>query len=199
MASPIILASASPSRAAMLHAARVEFTQCPARIDEAAIRAALADDGATPRDIADALAEFKAVKVSDRNRDSLVIGSDQTLDLDGVVLSKPLGLEEARAQIAQLRGRSHKLFSAVVIAQGGRPIWRHVGQARLTMRAVSESYLDAYLARNWPEIAGSVGGYHIEGEGIRLFSAVDGPWPVILGMPLLEILGYLAQRGDIAS
>ena len=199
MASPIILASASTARAAMLRAARVDFTQQPARVDEAAIRAALAEDGATPRDMADALAEFKALKASERNPGALVIGSDQILDLDGNALAKPEGLDAARDQIAQLRGRTHKLHSAAVIAQGGRPVWRHIGQARLTMRAFSDAYLDSYLARNWPVIAGCVGGYHIEAEGIRLFSAVEGAWPVILGMPLLEILGYLAQRGDIAS
>lgn len=199
MASSIILASTSASRAAMLRAARVDFTQVPPRVDEAAIRAALGQEGATPRDMSDALAEFKAIKVSERNPGALVIGSDQILDLEGNALSKPEGLEDARAQIRQLRGRTHKLFSAAVIAQGGRPVWRHIGLARLTMRAISDSYLDSYLARNWPDISGSVGGYHIEAEGIRLFSAVEGSWPVILGMPLVEILGYLAQRGDIAS
>jgi septum formation protein len=168
-------------------------------VDEAAIRAALADEGAPPRDMADALAEFKALKVSERNPGALVIGSDQILDLDGQALAKPQGLDDARAQLQQLRGHAHKLFSAVVIAQGGRPVWRHIGQARLTMRSFSDSYLDDYLARNWPDIAGSVGGYHIEAEGIRLFSAVEGAWPVILGMPLTEVLGYLALRGDIAS
>jgi len=199
MPSPLILASTSSTRAAMLRAAGLDFTQQPARVDEEAIRAALAAAGASPRDMADALAEFKALKVSERHPDALVIGSDQVLDHDGTALGKADSRDTLRAQMAALRGRRHSLFSAAVIAQGGEPVWRHVGQARLTMRAFSDAYLDDYLSRNWPVVSGSVGGYHIEAEGIRLFSAVDGAWPVILGMPLLEILGYLAQRGDIAS
>jgi septum formation protein len=199
MPSPLVLASSSPSRVAILRAAGLAFEQAPARIDEAAIRAALAVEGATPRDMADALAEFKALKISERHPASLVIGSDQVLDFEGVAMAKADTAGQAREQLLRLRGRRHSLFSAAVIAQGGKPIWRHVGEARLTMRMFSDDYLDAYLARNWPAVAGCVGCYQIESEGIRLFSRVDGAWPVILGMPLVEILGYLADRGEIAS
>ena len=199
MPSPLVLASSSPSRVAMLRAAGLAFEQAPARIDEAAIRAALAVEGATPRDMADALAEFKALKISERHPASLVIGSDQVLDFEGVAIAKADTAGQAREQLLRLRGRRHSLFSAAVIAQGGKPIWRHVGEARLTMRMFSDDYLGAYLARNWPAVAGCVGCYQIESEGVRLFSRVDGAWPVILGMPLVEILGYLVDRGEIAS
>jgi len=199
MPSPLVLASSSPSRVAMLRAAGLAFEQAPARIDEAAIRAALAVEGATPRDMADALAEFKALKISERHPASLVIGSDQVLDFEGVAIAKADTAGQAREQLLRLRGHRHSLFSAAVIAQGGKPIWRHVGEARLTMRMFSDDYLGAYLARNWPAVAGCVGCYQIESEGVRLFSRVDGAWPVILGMPLVEILGYLVDRGEIAS
>ncbi len=195
----LILASASDARASLLRSAAVSFAQSPARIDEEAIRAALQAEGARPRDMADALAEFKALKVSERQPDALVIGSDQILDLDGSALGKCHSREALRTRLTELRGRRHALHSAAVIAQAGKPLWRHVASARLTMRDFSDGYLDAYLARNWPEVADSVGGYHVEGEGIRLFSAVEGSWPVILGMPLLEILVYLGRRGDIAA
>lgn len=199
MPAELVLASTSSSRVAMLRAAGVTFGQANARIDEAAVRASLEAEGMRPHDIADALAELKALKISDRFSQALVIGCDQVLDLDGEVLGKADDKDSLRRQLLRLRGRQHRLHSAAVIAQAGKPVWRHVATARLAVRAFSEQWLDGYLSRQWPAVSGSVGGYHIEGEGIRLFSAVEGSWPVILGMPLVEILGYLGQRGDIES
>lgn len=196
---PLILASASPTRGEMLQRAGLRFTVAPARIDEAALRDALSAEGTGPRDIADALAELKARRVSSRNPGALVIGCDQVLDLDGEALAKPADAAAARDQLARLRGRAHSLHSAAVICLDGAPLWRHVGHARMTMRSFSDTFLDAYLERNWPAVGGSVGAYRIEEEGVRLFARIEGSHFVILGLPLLELLGYLAERGEIAT
>lgn len=195
----LILASASATRAQMLMAAGIAVTTQPARIDEATIRAALAAEGASPRDQADALAELKARKLADRNPDALVLGCDQILAMRDQVFAKPESLDDARAQLLRLRGQTHQLLSAAVLFHRAEPVWRHVSTARLTMRDFSDAYLDAYLARNWPAIATSVGGYQIESEGIRLFDRIEGDHFTILGLPLLALLSYLSTRGMIPS
>lgn len=194
---PLILASASPTRRAMLAAAGVSVEPVPARIDERAAITALAAEGAAPRDIADALAEAKARRLAARHPGAVVIGCDQVLDLDGAVIDKAADADAVRAQLRLLRGRTHRLHSAVVVFHDGDPVWRHVGEARLTMRAVSDDYLDAYAARHAAALAGSAGGYRIEEEGVRLFARIDGDWFTILGLPLVPLLGYLGQRGWI--
>ena len=183
----------------MLRAAGLVVTSRPARIDESAIRAGLAAEGAGPRDQADALAELKARKIALREPDALVLGADQILSLHGAVLAKPETQSDARAQLLALRGQSHHLYSAAVLYDSGAPIWRHVSTARLTMRAFSDAYLDAYLSRCWPGISGSVGGYQIEAEGVRLFDQIEGDHFTILGLPLLPLLSYLGLRGLIPS
>ena len=195
----LILASSSEIRAALLRNAGVEVQVMPARVDEDAIRAALEAEGARPHDVADTLAEMKARKVGDKMPEALVLGCDQVLDLSGVVLSKPESADEALAQLRAMRGKAHKLLSAAVLYEAGKPVWRHVGEVRLTMRAVSDSYLDDYVARNWSSIRHAVGAYKLEEEGVRLFSRIDGDYFTVLGLPLLELLGYLGQRGFIAS
>lgn len=195
----IVLASGSTIRAQLLRNAGLAIEVHPARIDEEAVRAALEHEGATPRDIADALAELKARKVSEKYPGALVLGCDQVLDLDGQVLSKPPDIDDARAQLTAMRGRTHRLLSAAVVARDGTAIWRHVGQVRLTMRNVSDAYLDAYLERNWHSIRDSVGCYKLEEEGVRLFSRIDGDYFTVLGLPLIELLTWLSVRGDIPS
>lgn len=199
MADELILASGSAIRAQMLRRANVPFRTEVARVDEDSIKAALIAEGASPRDIADTLAEMKARKVSDKNPAALVLGCDQVLDFDGQILSKPGSPDDAISQIAALRGNRHMLLSAAVIYKDGQPMWRHVGVVRLRMRPVSDAYLADYVARNWDSIRHSVGGYKLEEEGVRLFSGIEGDYHNVLGMPLLELLNYLTLQGVITQ
>ncbi|MBW6528056.1 Maf family protein [Sphingomonas sp. RHCKR7] len=189
----LILASQSASRTAMLSAAGVPFTAEPAHADEAALKAAMT--GARPRDLADALAELKALKVSARHPGALVLGSDSLAVLDdGTVLDKPTSRDEARDHLRRLSGRHHDLVSAAVIAEGGRAVWRVVDSARILVRTLSDPFIETYLDAEWPAIAGCVGCYRIEGPGVQLFAKVSGSQFTVLGMPLLPVLDYLRTR-----
>lgn len=199
MTPALLLASASPIRLSLLQAAGLTVSAQPMRIDEETIRQSLEAEDATPRDIADTLAEMKAAKLAERQPEALVLGCDQVLDFKRKIFGKPKSMDEAKAQLHTLRGQTHKLLSAAVLYHEGKPIWRHVGEARLTMTDFSDAYLDDYLNRNWPGIGHSVGGYKLEEEGVRLFSRIDGDYFTILGLPLLPLLSYLGQRGFIPS
>ena len=197
MSVPIILASGSQIRAQLLRNAGVPFTVQTARVDEDTAKRALLAEEASPRDIADTLAEMKARKVSDKAPGTMVLGCDQVLDFDGRLLSKPETPDQALAQLKQMRGKRHMLLSAAVIYQDGEPVWRHVGQVRLQMRMSSDAYLRDYIDRNWDSIRHAVGAYKLEEEGVRLFATIDGDYFNVLGMPLLELLNYLAVKGVI--
>ena len=199
MAHPIILASGSEIRRKLLENAGVPHRIVPARIDEEAVKAALVADHVAPRDIADALADAKARRVSGKYPGDLVIGADQVLELNGVLLSKPADRGEAAHQLGCLSGRRHELHSAVVVYEDGRPVWRHVERAQLTMRPITEGFIARYLDRNWDSVRNSVGAYRIEEEGVRLFSTVSGSYFTILGLPLLQLLAYLGERGVIET
>ncbi|WP_010141507.1 Maf family protein [Oceanicola sp. S124] len=199
MPAKILLASGSTIRADLLRGAAVPFEVEKARVDEEAITAALVAEGDSPRDIADALAEAKAAKVGRKYPDSFVIGCDQTCDIEGQILGKPESAEAAREQIMLLAGRSHKLHSAAVIFNDGKPVWRKVSTVKLTMRIPSPEYLASYIDRNWPQIGQSCGAYQLEGEGARLMTKVEGDYFAVLGLPLLEILDYLTLRGALAA
>lgn len=199
MSIPIILASGSAIRNALFQQASVPISVIVPRIDEQSIKASMRADGASPRDVADCLAEHKARKVSDKSPGHLVIGCDQVLDFDGTLLSKPETPEALADQLRALAGQTHTLWSAAVIYEDSRPVWRHVGKVHLTMRPLSDHYIEEYIARNWTDVSYCVGGYQLEAEGVRLFSRIDGNYFDVLGMPLLEILGYLATRGVIET
>ena len=194
----MILASTSPTRLQMFRAAGLDPTAVAPRVDEVTIRDALVAEGAHPRDIADTLAEMKARKVAEKHPTDLVLGCDQVLALDRETFAKPETPEDARQQLRRLRGKTHKLLSALVVYENAQPVWRHVGEARLTMHDISDTYLDDYLARNWDSIRHSVGCYKVEEEGVRLFSAITGDHFTILGLPLLPLLAWLGNRGMIA-
>jgi len=194
---PIVLASASKARIAMLDAAGVPFTARPAPIDERAVEAPLVAAGAAPAAIAMALAEAKAIAVGRAEPDAIVIGADQTLELDGARWVKPATLAEARSQLARLSGRTHALHTAVAAARGGSVVWRHAESARLTVRQLSAAFIDRYLERVGEAALASVGAYQIEGFGIRLFDAIDGETFAILGLPLLPLLAFLRRERAI--
>ena len=195
----IILASTSQIRSKLLEGAGVSHDVVASRIDEDSVKKALEAEGAPPRDIADTLAGMKARKIAEKGQVGLVIGCDQVLSLKGKVLSKPKTIEDARGQLNALRGETHQLLSAAVIYEDLKPVWRHVGVARLSMRDFSDDYCDDYLARNWDSIRWAVGGYKIEEEGIRLFRMVQGDTFTIQGLPLLELLSYLTLRGTLPT
>ena len=192
-----ILASGSAIRAQLLAQAGVSAQVIRPRVDEAALRDAMLAESAPPRDIADALAEMKARKVSSKETGALVLGCDQVLDLDGRLLSKPRSLSEARDHLALLSGRTHRLFSAAVVCEDGRPVWRHVGEVRMTMHTLSKAYVSDYVDRNWDSIRNAVGCYKLEEEGARLFARIEGGYFDVLGLPLLEFLDWMAIRGEI--
>lgn len=196
---PLILASASAIRAELLRRAGVSVDVMPARIDEEALRESLLAEGASPRDIADALAEHKALKIARRQGEALVLGCDQVLEFEGHVLGKAGTVPEARARLQALRGRTHRLFSAAVLYDRGEPVWRHVAEARLTMRDFSDSYLENYMSGVSDVLTSTVGAYAVEDLGIRLFEKIEGDHFAILGLPLVELLNVLARRGDIAA
>jgi septum formation protein len=195
MTATLILASASAGRAALLRGARVAFEVVPAAVDETAVKAGMLAEGAKPRDVADALAELKARRVAGRMPERLVLGADQVLACEGRLHDKPEDVAAAREQLVALRGRRHELFSAAVVFEGGRPVWRHVGRAQLTMRPFSEAALEAYLAREGDAVLGTVGSYRLEDGGAELFSRVDGDVFTVMGLPLLELLAFLRTRG----
>ncbi len=191
----LILASQSEIRSELLRRVGLRFEAHPARIDEATIRASMEAEDARPRDIADVLAEQKALKLAGRYPEAMVIGCDQVLALEGEIISKPESKEEAAVQLARLSGRSHRLLTAAVIVEGARPQWRVVTEAQLWMKPLTETFIDSYLDRNWPDVASSVGAYKLEAEGPRLFQRITGDHFTILGLPLLELCTYLELRG----
>lgn len=193
---PIILASGSASRRQMLEAAGVPIEVVKPQVDEDPIKEGLRAEGATARDIADCLAEAKALRVSRRVGPALVLGGDQILVTDdGVMFDKAKDPAEARDQLRQLSGATHRLISAVVMAEQGSPVWRHIAIAKLTMRELSDEFIAAYVDAHWDAIRHCVGCYQIEAAGAQLFAKVDGDQFVVRGLPLFAILDFLRIRG----
>ncbi|AKI02903.1 nucleotide-binding protein implicated in inhibition of septum formation [Hoeflea sp. IMCC20628] len=187
----LVLASASPFRRALLENAGLTFEIEPAQIDERVIEQTL--DGLTAEDVASVLAEAKAQDVSGRNSGALVIGSDQTLSLDGEIFHKTGTMEEARRRLLQLSGRTHHLNSAIVLAQDGETIWRHVSVAGMTMRNLDPGFIGRHLSNVGDRALSSVGAYQFEGEGIQLFQRFEGDYFTIIGLPMLPLLAKLRE------
>lgn len=196
----LILASQSAARRAVLEAAGLEFEAIAPMVDEESAKEALRTNGISPRNLADALAELKALKLSRRFPADLVLGCDQTLSLDdGTMFDKPESSAMLKAQLVSLSDKTHNLWSAAVLAQGGTLIWRHIERCKMTMRPLSEAFIDEYITAEGDALFGCVGGYRIEGHGIQLFSHIEGSHFGILGLPLLPLLDILRTRGVIAS
>lgn len=196
----LVLASQSASRRALLAAAAVPHEAVAPGVDEEAAKAGLREQGVDARGLADALAEFKALRLSGRRPGDLVLGCDQVLALeDGTLFDKAADRDEARIQLACLRGATHRLISAAVICEGGAPVWRHIDIAKLTIRDFSDDFLERYLDSEWPAVAGCVGCYRLEAKGVQLFSRIDGSHFTILGLPMLQLLDYLRLRGVLTS
>jgi septum formation protein len=193
----IVLASASAARAALLRAAGIDVAIEPAAIDEAAIKQEARRSGGAAIGAAVILATEKARAVSERDPDSLVIGADQVLACGVEWLDKPRDLGEARRQLLGLRGHTHTLATAICAAQAGVPVWRATSTPELTMRRFTEEFLDAYLAAEGDALLGSVGAYCLEARGVQLFSTISGDYFAILGLPLMELLGFLRECGKL--
>ncbi|TAJ35364.1 MAG: septum formation protein Maf [Reyranella sp.] len=191
----LILASASPSRRQLLTSAGLVFEVEPSGVDEDEVKRSLLGERARPQDVAEALAELKAKRVSARHPAALVIGADSTLACNGRQFDKPATLAAARQQLLSLAGQTHELCSSVVVARAGVRLWHCNERARLTMRPLTDSFVDAYLARAGEQVTTSVGAYQLEGLGAHLFSRVDGDYFTILGLPLLPLLSFLAGHG----
>jgi septum formation protein len=191
MTSPLILASSSPFRRMLMENAGLRFDAIAADIDERAIAAPLEATGAGPDAIALVLAKAKAVAVSEAHRGTLVIGSDQTLSLGTRVFHKPLDIAEAESHLLALSGNTHRLNSAVAIAENGDILWEHLSHAELTMRDLEPEFIHRHIGRVGDRALGSVGAYQLEGEGIQLFSSIEGDYFTILGLPMLPLLAQL--------
>lgn len=193
----IVLASTSPTRQAMLRSAGLSFTAAAPQVDE---RALVAHHPAwTPEEVAVKLAEAKAEEVSARHPGAVVIGADQVLALGNTIYSKPRDAAQCRQQLTELRGKTHALISGVVTARDGKAVWSHRDQALLTMRSFSDGFLDAYLEKTGADCTTSVGGYKIEGLGVQLFDSIKGDHFTILGLPLLALLQWLRETGEVTA
>ncbi len=197
MARALLLASASRARARMLRDAGLVFDTAPAAVDEAGVRESMQAEGASAADAAAALAALKAVRISTRRPEELVVGADQILSCEGRWYGKPEDRAGARAQLAALRARTHRLDTAACVALGGSVIWRGADSARLVMRPFSDGLLDRYVAECGEDDLGSAGAYRIEGPGVQLFAEIDGDHFAILGLPLLPLLEFLRGHGAV--
>ena len=192
-AAPLVLASGSAARRALLLAAGLRFTVRPPGIDEAALKQAMR--GATAEAAALALAAAKARQVDAPG--ALVIGADQVLACDGEWFDKPGDADGAMEQLLRLRGRTHVLATAVSCWRDGAAVWEEVAQPRLAMRAFTNRFLEAYLAQEGAACWECVGGYRFEGLGVHLFERVEGEQAAILGLPMLALLGFLRRSGIV--
>lgn len=191
----LVLASGSRTRAAMLEQAGVPAILDRPLVDEDEVKAAGRAEGVPADAVAEALAELKAQRITRRHPGALVVGADQMLDCEGRWFDKPADRAAARAQLLDLRGKTHRLVSCAVVVRDGERMWHKTDSARLTMRNFSEAFLDDYLDRVGDDVLHSVGAYQLEGLGAQLFHRVEGDFFTILGLPLLPLLGFLRVHG----
>lgn len=194
----LILASGSAIRAQIMEQAGLDFEVISKPVDETAIKEAMLAEGSLMRDIADALAEAKAMRVS-LIEQGYVIGADQIMVMEDQLYDKPKTIDEARERLKSMRGKTHKLMGAVVICYNGQAIWRHLAVTTLTMRDFTDEFLETYVALEGDNLTRSVGAYRFEGVGSHLFSDVKGDFFSILGLSLLPVLDFLRVRGVISS
>lgn len=194
MTDKLVLASKSSFRSALLKNAGIEFSTASADIDERAVEAPLYETGATPEEVAQVLAEAKALDVSEKNPGAVVIGCDQTLSLGDEIFHKPADMEAARRQLLKFSGKTHQLNSAVVLVKDGKTLWRHVSIARMTMRDLDPGFVGRYLGRVGDIALSSVGAYQVEGPGIQFFEKIEGDYFTIVGLPLLPLLAELRKE-----
>lgn len=197
MAEKLVLASASSSRRMLMENAGLTFQAVAAQIDERAVEREIEHRALGPDELALELACSKALEVSSRFPQALVIGCDQTMSLGQQVFHKPADRDEARANLLSLRGRTHRLNSGIVLVREGREIWRHLSTADLSMRDFSDGFLEDYLVRCGDDVMKSVGCYQLEGIGIQLFNSISGDYFTILGLPLLPLLEQLRTLGEL--
>jgi septum formation protein len=196
---PVVLASASAARKAMLERAGVSVVAQAAAVDEEEIKHSFRAAGLKADEVSEALGELKAMRVASRHPGHLVLGADQMLDCGGEWFDKPADREEAKRHLQALRGKSHRLVSTVVAVMNGQRHWHHTDSATLTMRNLSDDFIDRYLDEMGDAVLSSVGAYQLEGLGAQLFNRIEGDYFTILGMPLLPVLDYLRLRRILAS
>lgn len=194
----IILASGSASRRALLAGAGVAAQSIKPNVDETAAKNAMRAEGLSVRDQAMRLAEMKAMKISARES-GLVIGGDQMLNLDGEAFDKPENLEAAAAHLRKLSGKTHTLETAIVIAENGELIWRHLARPKLSVRTLTNEFIETYIEQCGDALLSTVGAYQLEGMGAQIFSKIEGDYFSILGLPLLPLLDYLRVRGVLTE
>ena len=195
----LLLASKSEARRHMLEAAGVAFETVEAELDEAAAKSGLEAAGFDARGVAEELAQLKALS-ADAPPGALVLGADQTLELDdGTMLSKPASRADAHAQLRLMSGRTHALHSAAVVITDGETMFWQSETAELSMRPLSDAFIEHYLDREYEAIRWSVGGYRIEGPGVQLFERIEGSHFAVLGLPLLPLLAFFRKRGLIPA
>jgi septum formation protein len=199
MSAPVILASASRIRLDLLERAGVPVIAEAAAIDESAIKATFRAERASAEACAEGLALLKARRISTRHPAALVIGADQILDCNGVWFDKPDDVARARAHLQALRGRTHRLVTAAIVLRGGERLWHTVAIANLTMRPLTDGFIDEYLTRIGDSAFTAVGAYQLESLGAQLFDRAEGDFFTILGLPLLPLLGFLRAQGVIQT
>ena len=194
MKQKIILASESKIRRKLLLQAEVNFQSIAAKIDEDTIKESLKNEDAKPKDISDALAEYKAIRVANNFPTDIIIGCDQILVCNNEIISKARTLNEAKETLKLLRGKSHQLLSSAVIYDNNKPVWRTTSRAQLFMRDFTDEYLEYYIKTSGTDILSSVGRYLLENNGVNLFNRIQGDYFTVLGFPLLEVLDFLRIR-----